>query len=98
MRAFVAGSNAGENDPMPSGQMPSPEGADALNRYAPPAAVFEESPARTGDQAPFHQSRRVDRRETAIKRLSWLNVLLAIIWLPAALGALCLSTLLRTIR
>jgi hypothetical protein len=79
---------------MPAGQIPSPESADASNLYAAPSVVFEESPARTVGQATIQQIRRTDRRERSIKRLSWLNVLLAIIWLPAAVGTLGLSTLL----
>jgi hypothetical protein len=69
---------------------PSPSGSGNLdNPYAPPRAELEEiSAGDPADGSSLAVRRALRRREKAIKRVAWINLLGAFIWLPAAGGSL----------
>jgi hypothetical protein len=68
---------------------------EPLNPYEPPLADLDEIPYTSEQGAHAEALRRAHVGwERAIKRVSWLNITLAFVWLPAALGTLAISALL----
>ena len=69
------------------------------NLYAPPKAEFlEPSAADLAEGSPAAIRHAFYRREKTIKRIAWINLILAIVWFPAAVGSvlfLAISTLQR---
>jgi hypothetical protein len=69
-----------------------PYAPERFNPYEPPSTDLEELPPVPDKDVHAQETRRAYLgREEAVKRLSWLNVLLAIVWLPATLRTLGFS-------
>lgn len=62
--------------------------------YAPPRTELEHAQSRLSQDADLDRLRcaYLDQ-ETAIRRVSWLNFTLALVWMPAAIGTLLMSGL-----
>jgi hypothetical protein len=73
--------------------MPSKSTDEALDPYAPPHAETAEPDGPVSDLDPRRIPLAYLDRAHTIKRIGWVNFLLAIIWAPAAIGTSLMSLL-----